>query len=355
VVGRAVTQAKAVPARRETTRASASTPRQIVGNTPRMIEVYKLLAKASASNSNVLIVGESGTGKEMIAREIHANSTRHKAPFVTINCGALAENLLESELFGHVRGAFTGAIANKLGLFEVADGGTIFLDEIGDVDPRFQVKLLRVLQEGEFKPVGTNETRKVNVRLITATHRDLDTFIGQGRFREDLYYRIKVVTIRLPPLREHLEDLPDMVSHFVAHFSETSGKRNLSVARETMACLQCYRWPGNVRELEHAIERAIALANTSVIYPEDLPPEIRGDGAAPKEAAAVEPGASCSLETALDRAERSHILRVMELTRFNKCRAAAMLGIDRATLYRKAQRHGIPLSSTRIQEQNLRA
>jgi len=311
--------------------------KSLIGKSPQIVEVYKNLARAAMANSNVLIVGESGTGKELVARGIHDNSPRRKRPFVAVNCGALAENLLESELFGHVKGAFTGAISTKPGLFEEADGGTIFLDEIGDITPALQVKLLRVLQEGEFKPVGANEVRRVDVRVIAATHNQLDSQVKEGKFREDLYYRLKVISLELPPLRDRMGDLPDLVNHFVNRFSERANKKISHISEETMSLLFGYSWPGNVRELEHAIERAVAMTRTTVLYPEDFPPEImqareNGGGAA-----------SPSGPDSLEDVERAHILKVLEEASWNKSRAAAILGIDRKTLHRKAQRYKIDL------------
>jgi DNA-binding NtrC family response regulator len=312
-------------------------PKSLIGKSPKIVEVYKTLARATMSPSNVLIIGESGTGKELVARGIHDHSSRRQKKFVAVNCGALAENLLESELFGHMRGSFTGAVGNKIGLFEEADGGTLFLDEIGDVSPAMQVKLLRAIQEGEFKPVGSTETRKVDVRLIAATHRNLENFVAEGRFREDLYYRLKVIQIELPPLRERQEDLPDLVGHFLGRYAERIGKAVSHVSDEAMQLFYAYPWPGNVRELEHAIERAVTMTRTTVLYPEDFPAEIArykaGDLPLDRE---IPP-------TSLEEVERQHILRVLEEANYNKSKAAAKLGIDRKTLHRKAQRYKIPL------------
>jgi two-component system response regulator AtoC len=309
--------------------------RKLIGKAPKIVEVYKTLARATLSQSNVLILGESGTGKELVARAIHENSTRRTAKFVAVNCGALAETLLESELFGHVKGAFTGAVSNQPGLFAEADRGTLFLDEIGDISGSLQVKLLRVLQEGEFKPVGSNENHRVDVRLIAATHRDLDEGVRRGTFREDLYYRLKVILIDLPPLRERMDDLPDLVSHFLGINAEKTGKRISHIAPEAMELLQGYEWPGNIRELEHAIERAVAMTRTTVLYPEDFPVEM-GKMTEPETPGSPKP-------IALEDVEREHILKVLQEFNFNKSKAAARLGIDRKTLYRKAQRYKINL------------
>jgi len=306
--------------------------RTLIGKSPRIVEVYKTLARATLSPSNVLIVGESGTGKELVARGIHDNSGRRSKAFIAVNCGALTETLLESELFGHVKGAFTGAMSAKTGLFEEAHGGTLFLDEIGDIPLSLQVKLLRVLQEGELRQVGATESRRVDVRLIAATHRDLEAAVAKGQFREDLYYRLKVILIELPPLRNRMEDLPTLVEHFLARFSQKIHKPVSHISDEAMGILKSYHWPGNVRELEHAIERAVTMTRTTVLYPEDFPPEIRGGdkGLLPT-----------SSTDSLEDLEKAHILRVLEENQFNKSRAATVLGIDRKTLHRKAQRYGI--------------
>jgi two-component system, NtrC family, response regulator AtoC len=320
-------------------------PRTLIGKSVRMVQVYKMLAKASMSYSNVLIVGESGTGKELVARAIHDNSPLRNKPFVTVNCGALAENLLESELFGHVKGAFTGAISSKRGLFDEADGGTIFLDEIGDISPGLQVKLLRVIQEGEFKPVGTNETRKVETRVIAATHRDLEAHVREGKFREDLYYRLKVLLVEMPALRERMEDLPILVNHFLSRFSDKTKKVVTQVSDEVMARLFAYPWPGNIRELEHAIERAVAMTSTSILYPEDFPSGIADYQKSHPVSGAVPMAVAEEISArSLEQMERAHIVKVLHEVSYNKSKAADILGIDRATLYRKAQRYGISLA-----------
>ena len=311
--------------------------RTLIGKSPQIVDVYKNLARAALSSSSVLISGESGTGKELVARAIHENSARKEKRFLAVNCGALTDSLLESELFGHARGAFTGAVAEKRGLLEDANGGTLFLDEIGDISPSLQVKLLRVLQEGEFKPVGFNEVRRTDLRLIAATHRDLESMIRAGKFRDDLYYRLKVIEIGLPPLRERIEDLPELVSHFLAVYSDANHKRISHVSPEAMAMLAAYPWPGNIRELEHSIERAVAMSGGSVLFVEDFP-GLEKTARSAEEAAAA-PETSVSLEAM----EREHILRVLKEMSYNKSKASSRLGIDRATLYRKAQKYGIDL------------
>jgi DNA-binding NtrC family response regulator len=303
----------------------------LIGKSSSIVEVYKNLARAALSSSSVLITGESGTGKELVARAIHENSSRRGRQFVAINCGSLNESLLESELFGYVKGAFTGAVSEKKGLIEEAHEGTLFLDEIGDISPALQVKLLRVLQEGEFKPVGSNENRQANLRVIAATHRKLSDMIADGSFREDLYYRLKVIEIGLPALRDRMEDLPILVSHFVCLYAEANGKKISHVSPEAMELLKRHSWPGNVRELENSIARAVAMCHGAVLFPEDF----SGFGTpVTREHAAV----------SLEQMEKEHILKVLQETQFNKSRASSVLGIDRATLYRKAQRYGIDLS-----------
>ncbi|MBC7395909.1 MAG: sigma-54-dependent Fis family transcriptional regulator [Bdellovibrionales bacterium] len=311
-------------------------PRTLIGSSPEIVEVYKTIARATLSSSTVLIRGESGTGKELVARAIHANSDRKTKKFVAVNCGALTESLLESELFGYVKGAFTGAQADKKGLFEEANGGSLFLDEIGDITPGLQVKLLRVLQEGELKPVGSNDQIKVSVRIIAATHRDLDTYVKDGRFREDLYYRLKVIEIDIPPLRDRKEDIPELAQVFLAKYSAKLSKNIGAISKEAMAVLMNYSWPGNVRELEHQIERACALTSASMLSTDDF--DFSGEIVRRNEA--VSPtGPAHSLE----EMEKEHILRVLREVDYNKSKASEVLGIDRATLYRKAQKYGIQL------------
>jgi two-component system response regulator AtoC len=310
--------------------------RTLIGSSPKIVEVYKTLARATLSSSTVLIHGESGTGKELVAHAIHDNSERKARRFVAVNCGALTETLLESELFGHVKGAFTGAQADKKGLFEEADGGTLFLDEIGDVTPGLQVKLLRVLQEGEVKPVGSNRQVKVDVRIIAATHRDLSKLVTQGRFREDLLYRLKVIEIEIPPLRERREDIPELAQRFLKKHSSKSGKAVHSISPEGMKALNAHSWPGNVRELEHQIERAVTLTSASVLSADDF--ELVESGEADFSEASGD-------QRSLEEMEKAHILRVLREVDYNKSKASEVLGIDRATLYRKAQKYGIALKN----------
>jgi two-component system, NtrC family, response regulator PilR len=255
----------------------------IIGRSEPMLAVFKMIETIARTNSTVLITGESGTGKDLVARAVHFNSMRHDQPFVALNCGAIPETLLESELFGHMRGAFTGADQNKKGLLEVAERGTIFLDEIGEMNAAMQVKLLRVLQERRFRRLGGTDEVRADVRVIAATNQELPRLVADGRFREDLFYRINVIGVQLPPLRDRLEDIPLLADHFLAKFSTHMEKPVRAISREAHERLAAYRWPGNVRELENAIERAMAVEQTPTLLPESLPPHVRpeGDGLAP--------------------------------------------------------------------------
>jgi len=308
--------------------ATPAAPTHIVGSAPAMIDLYKTVAQVAPTTATVLIVGESGTGKELVARAIHDKSARAGKPFVAINCGALPESILESELFGHEKGAFTGAQNVKRGLFEEATGGTLFLDEIGDVSPKMQVQLLRVLQEGEIRRVGGDSTIKVDVRVVAATNRDLKSDVTSGRFREDLYFRLQVVTVRVPPIRERTGDIRPLVTHFLRKHAAELGRPEPRVAEEALATLEKYSFPGNVRELSHVVERALLLAREGAITAEDLPPEIRGAGAAN---GSVDLAGDWPTLAVLDR---RYIDRVLQRTAGNKTRAAEVLGIDRRTLNR---------------------
>jgi two-component system response regulator AtoC len=310
----------------------------VVGRSPAMVEVYKTIARVAPARSTVLILGESGTGKELVARAVHENSPRRKRPFVAVDCGALTETLLESELFGHVRGAFTGAIGDAPGLFSEADGGTLFLDEIGDVSPALQAKLLRVLQEHQIRPVGGSVWRAVDVRVIAATNRDLTGAVEAGRFREDLYYRLKVVTLQLPPLRERREDVPLLVDHLVRRAARECHKAVTGVSEQALALLRAYHWPGNVRELAHVLERGVALAQQEVLTAEDLPEELRQPAPAPS---------TPEDRPTLAELKRRYVHRVFEESGGNVSRAAQVLGVDRRSLYRMLQRYGVtPRGST---------
>lgn len=312
----------------------------LVGSSPAMLEVYKLVARVSDGRSTVLIEGESGTGKELIARAVHLNSPRRDKPFIPVNCGALPDHLLESEMFGYEKGAFTGAVGAKAGLFEAANGGTLFLDEIGDLGQALQVKLLRVMQEHEVRRVGSTSSVKVDVRIIAATNRDLAAQVKDGKFRDDLYYRLNVVRIALPCLAERQEDIPMLAHHFLQKYAK-HGSHVRGFTPETMALLKRYHWPGNVRELENAVERAVSLSHGPLLLPEDLPEAIRADpdpSAMHKESRG---DADSEALLTLDEVEKRHLSRVLKETRGNKVKAAKILGIDRRTLYRMAERFGL--------------
>ncbi|MDQ7065605.1 MAG: sigma-54 dependent transcriptional regulator [candidate division KSB1 bacterium] len=309
----------------------------IIGQSGRMQEVFRAMEKIIDSNVTVLIQGESGTGKELIARAIHYQSKRANKPFVAVNCSALPESLLESELFGHERGAFTGATGKRIGKFEVANGGTIFLDEIGLMTQVTQAKLLRVLQEREFERVGGNELVKVDVRVISATNVDLEEAVKNGSFREDLYYRISVFPIKLPPLRERKEDIPLLAAHFLDKFSKQENKNIDGIAPDAMELLMNYSWPGNVRELENAIERAVLLASTDEITPKDLPQNVRA--IAERKVYEKESTLSSWIEKLEEEALRQALLECEG----NISKTAKKLGIGRATIYRKAKKYGLPM------------
>ena len=308
----------------------------IVGKSGKMLDVYKLVARVAPSTATVLVNGESGTGKELVARAIHTHSPRVRAAFVPVNCTALTESLLESELFGHARGAFTGAIAAKRGLFEMANGGTLFLDEIGDMGPKMQAQLLRTLQDGEVRPVGGTESIRVDVRLVCATNKDLDDEVKSGRFREDLYFRINVVTVTLPPLRDRREDIPILVAHVLGKVARREGRPAAAMSTEALRLLSAYDWPGNVRELQNAVERAVAVAKGDVILPSDLPPEVSGvEGPRTAGTAGI-----IDDRPTLAELERRYIALLLSECGGNKKKAAERLGIDRRTLYRALERTG---------------
>ena len=308
---------------------SSPTPQQeILGSSPATIDVIKTAARVAVTDLPVMIRGESGTGKELIARLIHRRSTRAQRPFVAVNCGALPDTLLESELFGHTRGAFTGAESARRGLFEEADGGTLLLDEVTETSPAFQVKLLRVLQEGEFRPLGTNTKKRVNVRVLSATNREPQTMVEQGLFRQDLMYRLQGVSITLPPLRARREDVRPMALAFLAHYGAVA--RGLSITKDALLALERYAWPGNVRELKHLMQRLAALSS-SIIRIEDLPPELVSTT---KVASVINDIVPEGEMPTLEQLEASYLLRVLSAVGGNKSRAAQILGVDRKTLYR---------------------
>lgn len=300
----------------------------LIGVSEKMQQVYKLIARVSQHHYSVLVLGESGTGKELVARSIHLNSPRRDKPFVPVDCSALVPTLIESELFGHVRGAFTGASYSKRGLFEAAEGGTLFLDEIGEMPVSLQSKLLRVLQEREVKPVGATDTKPINVRIIAATNRDLSAAILSGAFRQDLYFRLNVVQIKLPPLREKRSDIPLLVAAFLESNSDESSPAP-AISEDAMRRLMAYDWPGNVRELENAVQRAVALGTSAIVQLDDIPPHI-----------AYPTGQGTSSEVFLiEELERRAILNALSETKGDRVAAARLLGIGKTTLYRKLKQY----------------
>jgi len=312
----------------------------IIGKSVSLGRTLALVEKVADTESTVLVTGESGTGKELVARALHYNSRRANRRLVTVNCGAIPEELLESELFGHVKGAFTNALKHREGRFAVAHGGTIFLDEIGDMSPNLQVKLLRVLQERTFEPVGSSKTTKVDVRIIAATHQDLPRLIADGRFREDLYYRLNVLPIEVPPLRDRSDDLPLLIHHFLDLARQERGSRIDGVSDEAMQRLIDYHWPGNVRELENLIERLTVLVSVGEIQVEDLPPHILSEPLTQAWAPRV-PSTGLDFNAVVGRFESELIEQALEHTHWNKNRAAGLLGLNRTTLLEKIKKRGI--------------
>ncbi len=306
----------------------------ILGRSRKMMDVMRMVTRVAKTDSTILITGESGTGKELVARAIHANSNRAQGPWVAVNCGAIPENLQESEFFGYVRGAFTGAIRDKIGLVQEADGGTLFLDEIGETSPALQVKLLRFLQDGEVRRVGDTRSRRVDVRLIAATNQDLEKLVREGRFREDLFYRLSVIPIRLPALRERREDIPVLAAHFTRRFSEELGRAPVGISSQALALLMEYDWPGNVRELENVMERAVVLCQGDRIMPEDLPPHFWGEDESLIQVTRRK-------DMTLEELERFYILHVLHKYGGNRKKAADVLGLSRATLWRKLRQYGV--------------
>jgi len=313
----------------------------IVGDSPGLERVLHQIERVAPTASTVLIRGETGTGKELVAHAIHLNSPRCDGPFVKVNCAALSPGVLESELFGHEKGAFTGAVSRRMGRFELADGGSLFLDEVGDIPPEIQVKLLRVLQEREFERVGGEETIKIDVRVVSATHRNLEALVSSGAFRQDLYYRLNVFPIELPPLRERPTDVPLLVQHFITRFSPVTGKRVARVDESFMDTLMAYPWPGNVRELENLVERAMVLCSEGVLTGEDLQfnPAIPAEGAVVvTPPPVVEPR---PLPGLLQDEEKKGILRAIEASGGNMAAAARLLGMNRSTLYYRLRKHDL--------------
>ncbi|MBL8851118.1 MAG: sigma-54-dependent Fis family transcriptional regulator [Planctomycetaceae bacterium] len=334
----------------------------IIGASPAMREVFRLTRKVADSSATVLLLGETGSGKELVARAVHELSPRRTGPFVRVNCGALSESLLESELFGHVKGAFTNAIENRTGRFEAAHGGTIFLDEINSLSYTLQVKLLRVLQEHEFERVGDTRTITVDCRIVAATNRDLGELSAAGKFREDLYYRLNVVPIYLPPLRDHSEDVPALAQHFLKTYALNNSRAVTAIAPESMGFLRTYAWPGNVRELENYIERAVVLAEGDILTSDLLPPHVRGE--APQRVGRatrsdlqqmctdlVALGLSQSTEDGtahphvMGLVERELILQVLRMCQGTQTRTASRLGINRNTLHKKIDEYSLHAES----------
>lgn len=331
----------------------------IVGSSPAMQVVFDLVQRVSSTKTNIMILGESGTGKELVAHAIHRNGSHAASPFVVINCAAVPESLFESELFGHKRGAFTGAVQDKLGIFQQADGGTLFLDEVGDIPLSVQVKLLRAIQQKSFRPVGATEDVTVDTRIICATNKNLEEMVAKGEFREDLFYRLNVIQIRMPALRERKEDIPVLAEHFLRKFSVSMGKPIKGISKEALAMLNGYSFPGNVRELENVMERAVALENQSIILPESLPQKLLfGSVHSPRTAPAPAPaaaspapagaptppaptGGSFDLEKGVEDFERAHIQKALTETKGVKKKAAALLGISFRSLRYRIEKYGI--------------
>src|SRR5678816_113202 len=304
----------------------------IVSQSPAMRRTMGLVLRAAPADTSVLLLGESGTGKELLARALHLQGPRRAGPFLAMNCSAIPETLLESQLFGHRRGTFTDAREDRRGLFQEAEGGTLLLDEIGDMPIGLQAKMLRVLQSREVHPLGAPAPLHVNVRVVAATHRNLETLVAEGRFRQDLYYRLNVISVRVPPLRERPEDILPLAAHFLEKHGKALGRTACTLSVDAVAALRKYAWPGNVRELENAIERALVLGCDDAIWPEDLPESLRT-----RAVSAIAPSQSRPLSDV----EREHILRTLDTVRGNKTAAARLLGLDRKTLYRKLDLYGI--------------
>lgn len=314
----------------------------MIGRSSRMLEIFELIEKVADCDSTILINGETGTGKGLVARAIHKKSRRSAKPFISINCGAIPENLLESELFGHVKGAFTGATTTKPGKFELADGGTVFLDEIGDMSADLQVKVLKVLEEGEFEAVGGSKTIKVDVRIITATHRDLSEEVQKGNFREDLFYRLYVIPMMLPALRERTQDIPHLAAYFLTESNRKNHRQVNGLSADVLEDMMAHRWPGNVRELKNLVERMVVLKATGTITRRDLPPELKTGargGEAPAAAVLEISEDGICLTSAVTEFEKALILQSLEKTQWVKNKAAKLLHLNRTTLVEKIKRH----------------
>lgn len=325
------------------------TDTRIIGRSPAMMALFVQIARVASSNSTVLIIGESGTGKELIAKAVHENSSRAKAPFVAVNCGAIAETLLEAELFGHSKGSFTGAATDRIGLFELANGGTLFLDEIGETSSAMQVKLLRALQEGEVRRIGSPKPINVNVRVVAATNRDLEAEVTANRFREDLFYRLSVVTLKVPSLRERVSDIPLLATKFLERVSRDLN-RTLFWSQDALKLMSSYSWPGNVRELENAVEASALHARGDMLETDDLPAKVQVTQSSNNKSKPSELEVLFSNLPSLDELERRYILYVLNITGHNRTRAAEILGIDRRSLYRMAERLGFNLDENLSQQ-----
>ena len=315
----------------------------LIGNSSGIHKVCTLIEKVAETDSTILILGESGTGKELVARTIHYNSPRRNKPLIPINCGAIPENLLESELFGHEKGAFTGASSTRIGRFELADEGTVFLDEIGEMSPSLQVKLLRVLQQREFERVGGTKTIKVDLRIITATNIDLEKAVLEGKFREDLYYRLNVIPIVIPPLRERVDDIPLLAEHFLDHFNRNKKKTIKGFSPEAMNLMLTYRWPGNIRELENLIERMVILKGEGVIMPEDMPDKIITSRVVDSIGCFNIPDSGINLKDVIEEFENNLIVQALQKAQGVKNRAAQLLSLNRTTLVEKLKKKKIDL------------
>lgn len=313
----------------------------IIGDSEKMHQIFETIEKVADTDSTILILGESGTGKELIAKAIHYNSYRREGPFIPVNCAAIPSELLESELFGHEKGAFTNAIRTRIGRFELANGGTVFLDEIGDMSPNLQSKLLRVLQERQFERIGGVKTVKIDIRIIAATHQDLKVEVEQGKFRQDLYYRLNVIPIRVPPLRERHSDIPLLVHHFLNHFNRSKKRKIQGINNEALNRLMEYHWPGNVRELENIIERIVILTNNDSITVQDLPEKIQNLSRDEQAPLFEIPEEGISLDNALNEFEKRLILQALNKTGWIKNKAAQLLNLNRTTLIEKIKRQNL--------------
>jgi len=330
---------------RPSQRPSSFPPRcmdSVVGRSDGLVEIYRVIDRVADTNCTVLVTGESGTGKELVARAVHQASSRSRAPFVAVNCGAIPENLLESELFGHAKGAFTGAYASKVGRIAQAQGGTLFLDEIGELPLSLQVKLLRILQSREYSPVGDTRVTTADVRIVAATNIDLEQAVRDGGFREDLYYRLNVIHVNVPPLRERNGDVTVLAEHFLAKARERTGRHSvLGISPGAMALLEQYNWPGNVRELENTIERAVLLCRSDSIQPRDLPAKVCGLPSEERKSSGKLPDSGIDLRNAVESFENNLIRQALERTRWNKNQAARLLGLNRTTLVEMLKRKRI--------------